>query len=271
MKNNYNYHNLLTMDLKPIFDLEKNEELTNINVTNLLEQVSKDLDIDKENIVKKIKEIKSKSALLDFIYFHNYRVNDLKLQFSKKISMKKKIVKSRFLKKENIKEVDKEFIHKISNRFKFNILEIDSVEYGFEILHEIRNIVDNLLDFIKLEIKKIIKNFYQAERIHTDLEITLQFINMLRTLKIAKNEKGNDISKSEMIKIMRKSFILRKSNGYEYSEKSINKIISDTYVHKKKKKELDEFRKKVHEFKLVMYKNTYIKGIRKDLIKKIQN
>lgn len=265
-----NYNELLVLDLKSIFNFDNTIEESNANLKNFLKQISEDLKRDRDNIKNRINDIKSVKTKLDFIYSHIFKVDDLKLQFAKKIKMKKRI--------ENYLNVNpniqnSEFVSKVLLRFKFDILSLNSVELGFQILLEIKKLITEFSTFLKLLSKKIIDSVYHPERINFDAEIILLFIDALVGLKKAKNQYFKDISSSKLIKILMKTFILRKTTGDndEYTEQTLIKKLSDDYILKKNINGLNEFKEKVQEFVNDISKMPYIKGLPEELKKKVQN
>jgi hypothetical protein len=264
-----NYKKLYTLDLKSIFNIESNFNDSNEYSISFLMEISKGIKLDKQNIVKKINSIKSAKGKFDFVYFLIYDVEDLKLQFTKKIKMKNRIVNYKKYIKErpDLKNNDLE----IKIRFRFDLLGFNSVELGFYILDQIKKIVSEFVTFLKQCSKKIIDSIYHPTKVMFDAEFMKLLINGLVGLEIAVDQYGKNISRSKLTTILTKTFMLKNSTGKEYTPQTLIKKQSKKYNLKKNPNDLNEFIEKVQEFKNVISETTYFKGIRPSLINKIQS
>ncbi|MFN8114489.1 MAG: hypothetical protein U0W65_00130 [Bacteroidia bacterium] len=233
-------------------------------------EIAEGLKRDIENINNKINNIKTVKTKLDFLYGHIYHVEDLKLQFTKKIEMKKRIIKHQKYIINNPNSKNQELTNKIQLRFRFDVLSLNSVERGFYILSQIKIIINDFLVILKLKSRNIIDKIHHPERINFDAEIIILFIKALTKYKIAKNQYSKNISPSKMVKILMKVFILRTSTGKEYTEQTLIKKLSDDYKLKKNVNGLKEFTEKIQEIKNDFLKTPYIRALKKTLRKKIQ-
>lgn len=87
-----NYKKLYTLDLKSIFNFDSDISKSDNDLNLYLMEIAEGLKRDIENINNKINNIKTVKTKLDFLYGHIYHVEDLKLQFTKKIEMKKELL-----------------------------------------------------------------------------------------------------------------------------------------------------------------------------------
>ena len=165
-------------------------------------------------------------------------------------------------------------------------MSLETVEFGFYVLNEIKKLIGDFLISLKELYKNIIDMIYHKERIVFDAEIMILFIKGLVSLDLAKNQYGKNISASKLVKILMKTFLLivpvqeedknkkyipKKTKGTEYTEQTLIKKLSKKYVLKKNINELNDFVKKVQEFKNDISKMPYIKALQKRKKKKIQN
>jgi hypothetical protein len=280
-----NYNKLFVMDLKSVFSYENTLFESNNDLTLFLNQISVELKNDRENIKNQIGIQKSVHSKIEFIFKHISKIEDLKLQFTKKIKMKKQIEKYINSVSVNPDFKNSELVNKVSLRFKFNILSLETVEFGFYVLSEIKKLIGDFLISLKDLYKNIIDIIYHKERIVFDAEIMILFIKGLVSLDLAKNQYGKNISASKLVKILMKTFLLplplqeedkkkyipKKKKGTEYTEQTLIKKLAESYVLKKNRNELNDLVLKVQEFKNDISKMPYIKGLQKRKKKKIQN
>lgn len=280
-----NYKKLYFLDFKSIFNFEDIQKDSYNDLTPYLLDISEGINKDKGFIIKEIKSMKNVKTKLDFIYKHIYDVEDLKLQFTKKMKMKNRVVDYKKYIIDNPKSKNNELVNKILLRFKFNILQINSLEFGFYILAQIKIIINDLLVFLKQTSKKILDTIYHQDKINFDAEILILFIKGLVRLKIAKDQNGKDLKSSKLIKILMKTFLLivpiqetdkkkkyisKKPIGSEYTEKTLIKKLSHDYILKKNIDDLNEFKEIVQKSINEISKTTYFKAIQERLRKKIQ-
>lgn len=257
----FNYKKLYVLDLKAVFNIDTSNQQVDFNLNQLLFDIKTLLSVDKENIIKYIDCLKNVKSKFDFIYGHIYKIEDLKLQFTKKVEMKKKIVKYQDFIRNNPDSKNMEFENRVYLRFKFNIFELNSLDNGFLVLSNLKNIINEFLVFLKVKSKQILDKIYHPEKIQFDAEILILFIQGLVNIGISKNQYGKDISSSKLIKILMKTFYLPKPNSKNsYTEQTLIKKLAEDYKLKKNRDSLNEFKEKVQKFRNEIFETLYLRA-----------